>query len=180
MHELAIAQAAIELAEQAAEGRRVRRVTLELGEFWGVLPEVGHGAELAGRLDCQPRVLGLMPPRPVEVVEAAVLHEGLVDVDRVDAERGSARRVVELDAEAPSAGGGAVRHAETTFHWSLPRRGPKRARTSWLLVSPNSRNDMEPRAPEADAHRDDLSVRAETVPGGDSKSDVLIDAATRP
>lgn len=39
MHELAIAQAAIELAEQAAEGRRVRRVTLELGEFSGVLPE---------------------------------------------------------------------------------------------------------------------------------------------
>jgi len=39
MHELAIAQAAIELAEQAAEGRRVRRVTLELGDFSGVLPE---------------------------------------------------------------------------------------------------------------------------------------------
>lgn len=39
MHELAIAQAAVELAEQAARGRRVRRVTLEVGEFSGVLPE---------------------------------------------------------------------------------------------------------------------------------------------
>ncbi|ARN81193.1 hydrogenase maturation nickel metallochaperone HypA [Methylocystis bryophila] len=39
MHELAIAQAAIELAEQAARGRRVRRVTIEVGEFSGVLPE---------------------------------------------------------------------------------------------------------------------------------------------
>ena len=39
MHELAIAQAAIELAEQAAGGRRVRRVTIEVGEFSGVLPE---------------------------------------------------------------------------------------------------------------------------------------------
>jgi hydrogenase nickel incorporation protein HypA/HybF len=39
MHELAIAQAAIELAEQAAGGRRVRRVTLEVGEISGVLPE---------------------------------------------------------------------------------------------------------------------------------------------
>ena len=39
MHELAIAQAAIELAEEAADGRRVRRVTLEIGEFSGVLPQ---------------------------------------------------------------------------------------------------------------------------------------------
>ena len=39
MHELAIAQAAIDLAEEAARGRRVRRVTLEVGELSGVLPE---------------------------------------------------------------------------------------------------------------------------------------------
>ncbi|HTO79941.1 MAG TPA: hydrogenase maturation nickel metallochaperone HypA [Methylocystis sp.] len=39
MHEIALAQAAIELAEQAAGGRRVRRVTIEVGELSGVLPE---------------------------------------------------------------------------------------------------------------------------------------------
>jgi hydrogenase nickel incorporation protein HypA/HybF len=39
MHELSIAQSAIELAEQAAAGRRIKQVTLEIGELAGVTVE---------------------------------------------------------------------------------------------------------------------------------------------
>ncbi len=39
MHELSIAQSMIELVEEAASGRRVRRVTLEIGALAGVLSE---------------------------------------------------------------------------------------------------------------------------------------------
>ncbi|QGN00172.1 hydrogenase maturation nickel metallochaperone HypA [Methylocystis parvus] len=39
MHELSIALSAIELAEQAANGRRIKRITLEIGELAGVAPE---------------------------------------------------------------------------------------------------------------------------------------------
>lgn len=39
MHELSIAQSAIELAEQAANGRRIKQITLEIGELAGVSSE---------------------------------------------------------------------------------------------------------------------------------------------
>ncbi len=39
MHELSIAQSTIDLALEAAAGRRIRRVTLEIGELAGVLPD---------------------------------------------------------------------------------------------------------------------------------------------
>jgi hydrogenase nickel incorporation protein HypA/HybF len=39
MHELSIAQSAIELAEQAANGRRIEQITLEIGELAGVASE---------------------------------------------------------------------------------------------------------------------------------------------
>lgn len=39
MHELSIAQNMVELIEEAARGRRVRRVRLEVGALAGVLPE---------------------------------------------------------------------------------------------------------------------------------------------
>jgi hydrogenase nickel incorporation protein HypA/HybF len=39
MHELSIAQSAIELAEQAASGRRIEQITLEIGELAGVASE---------------------------------------------------------------------------------------------------------------------------------------------
>ncbi|HMK89533.1 MAG TPA: hydrogenase maturation nickel metallochaperone HypA [Methylocystis sp.] len=39
MHELSIAQGAIEMAEQAAAGRRITRITLEVGELAGVTIE---------------------------------------------------------------------------------------------------------------------------------------------
>jgi hydrogenase nickel incorporation protein HypA/HybF len=39
MHELAIACNIVELVTEAAEGRRVRRVTLEIGKLSGVMPE---------------------------------------------------------------------------------------------------------------------------------------------
>ena len=39
MHEFAITCNIVELVAQAAEGRRVRRVTLEIGRLSGVLPD---------------------------------------------------------------------------------------------------------------------------------------------
>lgn len=39
MHELSIAQSMIELVEEAASGRRVRRVTVEIGALAGVMSE---------------------------------------------------------------------------------------------------------------------------------------------
>ncbi|HUI22297.1 MAG TPA: hydrogenase maturation nickel metallochaperone HypA [Methylocella sp.] len=39
MHELAITCNIVELAEEAANGRRVHRVTIEIGELSGVLPD---------------------------------------------------------------------------------------------------------------------------------------------
>jgi len=39
MHEFSIAQSAIELAEEASGGRRIKRITLEIGELAGVAPE---------------------------------------------------------------------------------------------------------------------------------------------
>ena len=56
MHELAITRSILDLVAQAARGRRVRRVTLEIGELSGVVPdaiefcfpEVAHGTIAAG------------------------------------------------------------------------------------------------------------------------------------
>ena len=39
MHELAITRSILDLVAQAARGRRVRRVTLEIGELSGVVPD---------------------------------------------------------------------------------------------------------------------------------------------
>jgi hydrogenase nickel incorporation protein HypA/HybF len=39
MHELSIACSIVELVAEAASGRRVRRVTLEIGKLSGVIPE---------------------------------------------------------------------------------------------------------------------------------------------
>jgi hydrogenase nickel incorporation protein HypA/HybF len=39
MHELSIALSAIEIAEQAANGRRIKQITLEIGELAGVASE---------------------------------------------------------------------------------------------------------------------------------------------
>lgn len=39
MHELSIAQSVIELAEQAANGGRIKQITLEIGELAGVSSE---------------------------------------------------------------------------------------------------------------------------------------------
>lgn len=39
MHEMAITQNIVEIAGSAAEGRRVTRVTLEIGKLSGVLPD---------------------------------------------------------------------------------------------------------------------------------------------
>jgi hydrogenase nickel incorporation protein HypA/HybF len=39
MHELAITCSIVELVEEAAQGRKVRRVTLEIGRLSGVVPE---------------------------------------------------------------------------------------------------------------------------------------------
>jgi hydrogenase nickel incorporation protein HypA/HybF len=54
MHELSIACSIVELVEQTARGRRVHRVTVEIGELSGVMadsvafwfPEVVRGTEL--------------------------------------------------------------------------------------------------------------------------------------
>ena len=39
MHELALARSIVAIAEEAANGRRVRRVTVEVGALSGVMPQ---------------------------------------------------------------------------------------------------------------------------------------------
>jgi hydrogenase nickel incorporation protein HypA/HybF len=56
MHELALTRSMLELVSEAAQGRRVRRVTLEIGELAGVVagaiefcfPEVARDTVAAG------------------------------------------------------------------------------------------------------------------------------------
>ncbi len=53
MHELAIAQGIVELASEAAKGKRVRSVNVEIGAASGVLPEaVTFSFELVAEGTC--------------------------------------------------------------------------------------------------------------------------------
>jgi hydrogenase nickel incorporation protein HypA/HybF len=109
MHELGITRNIVSIVEEAAKGRRVTRVTLDVGRFSGVIPEaltfcfdvVAKGTSLDGaRLDIN-EIAGLCRCRDCGAeYEAATLYQpcgcGSHSVDRL---AGDELKIREMELE---------------------------------------------------------------------------------
>ncbi|AEH89928.1 hydrogenase maturation nickel metallochaperone HypA [Mesorhizobium opportunistum] len=99
MHELGITRNIVSIVEEAAKGRRVRRVTLDVGQFSGVIPDailfcfdiVAKGTLLDGaRLDIR-KIAGRASCRTCSATfETATLYQacacGSLAIDRLAGE----------------------------------------------------------------------------------------------
>lgn len=109
MHELGIARNMVSIVEEAAKGRRVRRVTLDVGQFSGVMPDaiafcfdiVAKGTLLDGaRLDIQ-KIAGRARCRSCgDAFETATLYQACACGSRaIDRVAGEELKIREMEIE---------------------------------------------------------------------------------
>ncbi|MER8465847.1 hydrogenase maturation nickel metallochaperone HypA [Mesorhizobium sp. M1396] len=109
MHELGITRNIVSIVEEAAKGRRVKRVTLDIGQFSGVMPDavlfcfdiVAKGTLLDGaRLDIQ-KIAGRARCRTCgESFEPATLYQACACGSRaIDRLAGEELKIREMEIE---------------------------------------------------------------------------------